>query len=443
MNFSGLAHPPLFVRVFLVMLICVGVVQLMNVALLVAVQPPSARVSSVADIADAIERGDESHGAFLIERRLNIDPLPWNPRADRVALTLATALGVPFSDVKVRFPPEPFRRATVYSREGVPEARAPSSRAAAREGLVIGEFIAQVRQPDGSWLEVRSDYAFEPWRWFVLLWLILSAAAVAPFAWALAQRLTKPIGVFAEAAERLGRDPRAAPIPVDGPPEIADAASAFNQMQARLNRYVDDRATVVGAVAHDLRTPLMRLNLRLEDAPDPLRRACEQDIRDMQAMLSATLSYVHDTNTALARRPLDLRSLAETVIDQMSDRGEAVSLVPGAPLVMDGNSAGLKALIENLVGNAVKYAGGAEVTIDRDAGHARIIVRDSGPGMQNDDIDRAFEPFFRGERSRNPDTGGLGLGLASVRAVARAHGGDVTLQNQAQGGLAAEVKIPL
>jgi len=259
----------------------------------------------------------------------------------------------------------------------------------------------------------------------------------------LARRLTKPIGAFAAAAERLGRDPRAAPIAIEGPAEIAEAASAFNRMQARLNRYVDDRAAVVGAVAHDLRTPLMRLELRLEQAPEALRQACESDIRDMEAMVSATLSYVRDTNTLVARRPLDLRSLAETVIDDLSDRGAAVSLAPGAPVVIHGNSAALKAMLSNLVGNAVKYAGGARVTIVEDTEQVRLEVCDEGPGMAIDDLDRAFEPFFRGERSRNRDTGGIGLGLASARATARAHGGDLTLRNRDPRGLAALVTLPL
>lgn len=443
MKLPGVGRAPLFLRVFLLMLICVAVVQLMNFILLIAVQTPTSRIYTVGEIVTAMERGGDPSETFSVSHADELERAPWNPRGERIQLALATALGVPMERVDIRFPTPFLQREKVYSRAGVPAPVAPSSKQAARAGIVIGDFTAALQQPDGTWLTVESGHGFEPWRWYALLWLVLSAAAVAPFAWALARRLTKPIGAFAAAAERLGRDPRAAPIAIEGPAEIAEAASAFNRMQARLNRYVDDRATVVGAVAHDLRTPLMRLALRLEAAPEDLRTSCEGDIRDMEAMVAATLSYVRDTNTLLERRPLDLRSLAETVIDDLSDRGAAVSLVPGEPVVIEGNSAALKAMLSNLVGNAVKYAGGAEVAIAQDPDQIRIEVCDAGPGMPPEDIDRAFEPFFRGERSRNRDTGGLGLGLPSARAAARAHGGDLTLSNREPRGLAALVSLPL
>ncbi|RYY32292.1 MAG: HAMP domain-containing histidine kinase, partial [Sphingomonadales bacterium] len=121
----------------------------------------------------------------------------------------------------------------------------------------------------------------------------------------------------------------------------------------------------------------------------------------------------------------------------------AVSLMPGEPVVIDGNSAALKAMLANLTGNAVKYAGGAQVSIAQDGDQVCIHVEDDGPGMPAEDIDRAFEPFFRGERSRNRDTGGIGLGLASARATARAHGGDLTLSNCAPRGLVATVSLPV
>ncbi|RYE03044.1 MAG: HAMP domain-containing protein [Sphingomonadales bacterium] len=441
MKIWGAPRSPLFLRVFLLMLICVGVVQLMNVALLIAVQSPAARLSTVGEVADALVRGTDHTGMFDVERADNLESFKWNPRAERLGLAIATALRVDPERVQIHFPTPFLQREQVYNRAGIPTPIPPASVDAARTAVVTGDFVAALRNQDGSWTIVRSG-GFEPWRWFVLLWLILSAGAVAPFAWTLARRLTKPIAAFAEAAERLGRDPRTAPIPIEGPAEIADAASAFNRMQSRLNRYVDDRATVVGAVAHDLRTPLMRLGLRLEGAPETLRTSCEGDIRDMEAMVAATLSYVRDTNAALERRPLDLRSLAETVIDDLSDRGAAVSLAPGDPVVIDGNSAALKAMLGNLVGNAVKYAGGAEVSIFEDVDHVRIEVEDEGPGMPPEDLDRVFEPFFRGERSRNRDTGGIGLGLASARAAARAHGGDLTLRNREPSGVAATASLP-
>ncbi|NIJ19832.1 signal transduction histidine kinase [Sphingomonas naasensis] len=438
----GAARSPLFLRIFLLMLVCVAVVQLMNLTLLVAVQTPSAKLYTIGQIAHAMEQGRDPMGDLAVERVAAVRPAGWNPRGERIEAALATALGTSADAVRVSFPPPFLQRERVFQRSAVPRPPAITP-AVARDVIVIGDFSAAWRQPDGRWLRVEPIAGFEPWRWFVLLWLIISAIAVAPFAWALAHRFAKPIRAFAGAAERLGRDPRAPPLELEGPAEIAEAAAAFNTMQARLNRYVDDRTTVISAVAHDLRTPLMRLALRLEAAPDSLRQACEGDIRDMQGLVSTALAYVRETNQKPVRRPLDLRSLTETVVDDLADRGEAVTFAPGDPVVFDGNPAAIKALVTNLITNAVKYAGSADLSLERIDGHAVLEVRDRGPGIPPEDLEHVFEPFFRGERSRNRDTGGVGLGLPSARAVARAHGGDVELANRAGGGLVATVSLPV
>ncbi|MCW3845963.1 ATP-binding protein [Sphingomonas sp. LB-2] len=438
------AESPLFVRIFLLMLVCVGVVQLLNFALLALVQPPTPRAYLVGDIAKVLQEGRDPTGELEFTERVPTDPAILAPRADRLRPALAMVLGVPTSRVEFGFVTPPFpQRAPSYDRSKLPPPIIPGSVSRARGFLVLDDFVASYQRPDGSWVTVRpAGHAFELWRWLALLSLIGTAAAVVPFAWGLAHRLAKPISAFAEAAERLGRDPRAEPLALSGPPELAEAASAFNQMQARLNRYVDDRATMIGAIAHDLRTPLMRLELRMENAPEKIRRACEADIRDMESMLAATLAFVRDTTRPQGRRPLDLRSLAENVTDDMTDLGNDVTLDPGEAIVLDGNPAALKAMISNLVGNAVKYAGSAQLSLAREDGQAVIEVRDSGPGIAPEDVDRVFEPFFRSEPSRNRDTGGIGLGLASVRAVARAHGGDATVENRPEGGLLARATLP-
>jgi two-component system OmpR family sensor kinase len=439
------AGAPLFLRIFMMMLACVAVVQIANVALLLSVDPPPTKVYTVGQIVDTLHRGGDSSGELRVKRVAKVEREAWNPRGERVKLGLAVALDVPPQRIEVAFRAPFLQRRPVYTREGVPAATAPRRRETARDFIVVGEFTASILQPDGGWISVESaSSGFEPWRQSAIFWLLLAVAAVAPFAWALSHRLAKPILAFAQAAERLGRDPRAPPLTLGGPAEISDAAAAFNQMQARLNRYVDDRSTLIAAIAHDLRTPLMRLELRLEGAPDKVRRACQRDIGDMEAMIAATLAFVRDSTEPAGRRPLDLRSLAETVTDDMADCGDPVTLESGEDaIVLEGNSAALKAMLSNLVGNAVKYAGSAEVALHSDGAQAVIEVRDNGPGIAAEDLDRVFEPFFRGERSRNRDTGGIGLGLASVRAVARAHGGDVEVENRPEGGLMARVVLPV
>lgn len=440
---TAASRSPLFLRIFVRMLACVAVVQLLNLGLLFAVQTPNPKLHTVGQIAQTMRNPAAAQEGFAVLRARMIARQPWNPRAERTEVALATALGVRPDRVILRFPVGFLQRPPVYDHAGVPPAPAPASVAAAQDVLVTGGFEAALRLQDGSWRIVKADAGLEPWRWFVAMWLALSALAAAVFAWAMAQRFARPIGAFARAAERLGRDPRAPPIELDGPAEIAEAARAFNDMQARLNRYVDDRATMIAAVAHDLRTPLMRLGLRIEDADPAIRTACECDIREMQAMISTVMAYVRDTSRIGVRRPLDLRSLAETVVDDAADRGAAVSLESGAPVVIEADPIALKSLLANLVGNAVKYAGGAELVLEAREHEAVIAVRDRGPGVPEEDMERVFDPFFRGERSRNRDTGGMGLGLASARATARAHGGDITLHRREGGGLCATVTLPL
>jgi signal transduction histidine kinase len=435
---------PLFLRIFLLMLACVAVVQLLNFALLVAVQPPTPRLFTMGEVAKALEDGRDPSGQLVFTKKRKIDRSILAPRADRARLSLAVSLGLPPERVDFGFTPPPFpQRAATYDRSALTPPPMPRDLASARGFIVLDDFLASYQRPDGEWITIRpATHQFQLWRWLGLLCLTFTAIAVIPFAWVLAHRLAKPIGAFAAAAERLGRDPRAEPLAIEGPHEIADAAAAFNQMQARLNRYVDDRATLIAAIAHDLRTPLMRLELRLEHASADVRRACQNDIHDMEAMIAATLAFVRDSSQAIGRRRLDLRSLAESVTDELSDCGQHVTLAPGEPIVLEGNPAALKSLLSNLLSNAIKYAGSAEVTLRHFDGQAVIEVCDDGPGIPPEDLERVFEPFFRTERSRSRDTGGIGLGLASVRAVARAHGGDVTVENRPEGGLCARVTLP-
>lgn len=437
----GWVRRSLFWRVFLVMLLSVAAVQALNVALVVSITPPTPRIYSVPQVVAALRSGRDASGELLLSRD-DADPEPFDARGNHLAGVIAGQLGVVADRVHVHFGggPPPMVFGPLPRREGPSERRSPD----ARNQIMFGHFTVSVRHYDGSWVSVRgARTGFESWRWRALLWLLAAMLAVAPFAWLLARRLTKPIAAFGAAAERLGRDPRAAPVPLGGPAEIADAAAAFNRMQARLNRYVEDRTTMIAAIAHDLRTPLMRLGLRLEQAPEPLRSRSESDIHDMQAMIQAALAFFRDEHRVGDRRRLDLRSLVESVTDDLVDRGEAVTLHDGDPLVIEGDTVGLKALVANLVGNALKYAGDAEVTLARIDGHAVIEVRDHGPGIDPDDLDHLFEPFFRGERSRNRDTGGIGLGLSSVRGVARAHGGDAGIANHPDGGAIARVTLPI
>ncbi len=434
---------PLFLRIFALMLITVLLVQVLNFAALLLMPPPTPIIFTTTRIAAFARSGVDP--AKLLKTEISTrrpDPTD-SPRDARLGATIATDLGLPRGAVIVEAERSGIPMFAGALRPPMPMGPRPHRNFAALENALFGPFVVSIDLGGGHWRVIRpTSGAMGPWRMRIILWFLVALAVVAPIAWALARRVVKPIGRFTAAVERLGRDPRAEPVTVTGPPEIAEAAQAFNVMQQRLNRYVEDRTTLIAAVAHDLRTPLMRLSLRLEKAPDDIRTASEEDIQEMSQRIGAAMAFVRDMTRHVRRQRLDLRSLAESVTDEFADRGDDVVLQAGPPLATEGDAASLKALIGNLVGNAVKYAGHAETLLYRDRDMVVIEVQDRGPGMKPDDLVRAFEPFFRAEQSRSRDTGGIGLGLASVRAVARAHGGDATLETRPEGGLRARVTLP-
>jgi two-component system OmpR family sensor kinase len=313
------------------------------------------------------------------------------------------------------------------------------------ERVIFAPFRIGVRQPDGQWLVVKPKPSFrlDSWQSHILLTLLLSGIAVAPIAWLFARRLAAPIAAFAEAAERLGRDPRAPPLDITGSPEVAAASDAFNGMQERLRRYVEDRTAMVGAIAHDMRTPLTRLRFRIEAVPDDIRAKLASDIDQMDEMISATLAFVRDTTQGGRREKLELSSLVETILDEAAETGADAVALPSDRLVVTGDPVGLRRLIVNLVDNALKYGQRARGRVFSEDGCAIVEIEDDGTGVPHEELERLFEPFYRGEPSRSRETGGAGLGLAVVRSIARAHGGDVTLHNRAGGGLTARVSLPL
>jgi len=277
----------------------------------------------------------------------------------------------------------------------------------------------------------------------VLLCFALSALILIPIVYLFARRLARPITAFARAAERLGRDPGAPPVEIDGPAEVETAAVAFNEMQDRLRRYVSDRTAMVGAVAHDMRTPLTRLRFRIESTPEPLRTKIIADIDQMDAMISSAMAFVRDSSDPAERRRLELVSLVESVADEMAETGLNVSAEGVGPVVIHGDPIGLRRLVTNLMDNAVKFAGSARARVYAESGAVVVEVDDDGPGVPDHERERVFEPFQRGEPSRSRATGGSGLGLAVVRSVARAHGGEATIENRPEGGLRARVRLPV
>jgi signal transduction histidine kinase len=307
-----------------------------------------------------------------------------------------------------------------------------------------GRFVAAARTSGGQWVVVRpaAQPLFDEWQLRLLLWLAGSTVLIAPAGYLFGRRISAPLVSFADAARRLGADPNLPPVRLDGPAELGMAADAFNDMQLRLRRYVADRTAMFSAISHDLRTPLARTRFKIERAPDSLRISIARDLDQMEAMIASVLSFLRDGAASGARKRLDLRSLLETVVSDAVDAGSSASLDMPEDLLVDGDPDALKRLFANLVSNATTYAGSAHLLARREGNDIVVETQDEGPGVAEAELERVFEPFYRADRARNLDQGGLGLGLAIARSIAREHGGDITLRLR-RPGMSAVVRLPM
>lgn len=439
----------MFTRIFGMLVVSILSVQMFNVVLLLICPPPKEPVYSAAQIEAAMVGGPIAD--HLRVRNVRPDEMrPQNQQLNEVRDRLAAQMRVAPDTLNVEIASPggpPGERKDKGFWDGARLLQIGRSSAAESDLSSLnftGHFKIALLQPDGLWRVVSpADTMFGMWK-SRAIWLLLSTMLLAlPFAYLLARWLAAPIREFGIAAERLGRDPRAPPLEVCGPTEISAAADAFNAMQARLGRYVDDRVAMVGAIAHDLRTPLMRLSFRLDKAPEDIRVKAEADIAEMKHMLAAVLEFVRTMQVDRPRQRQELRSLIISIADDLADVGYDVWVEDGPDVVVDGDTLGLRSLFTNLIENAVKYGGRARIRVRAQGGEAIVHVDDDGPGLPPQELERVFEPFYRHEPSRNRETGGTGLGLATVRSVVLAHGGRATLENRRDAGLRARVALPL
>jgi signal transduction histidine kinase len=258
-----------------------------------------------------------------------------------------------------------------------------------------------------------------------------------------ARRLARPIRDFARAAERLGVDLTAPPIAVRGTMELRNTIQAFNLMQERLRRFLEDRTQMLAAISHDLRAPLARLRLRAEFVEEEeQQRKMFDDLEAMNAMIDSTLAFARDDARQEPRTPVDLGILVGDVCEDVSDTGGPVSYLGPRGIEVTCRPSLINRAIANLVDNAVKYGGSARVRIEREAEKVVIVIDDDGPGIPVVEQEKVFAPFYRLEPARDPAKAGIGLGLCVARTIAREHGGDVTLRNRDGGGLSVRIELP-
>ncbi len=311
--------------------------------------------------------------------------------------------------------------------------------------LAAGFFDVRVRTPDHAALVFRVARLLPqmPLPRRLLLNLLLLVVVLVVALYVATRGITRPLSRLARAAEAIGQGGRAPPLREEGARELRHAARAFNTMQDRLHRYLDSRTRVLAAMSHDLKTPLTRLRLQVETLlEDPaLRARFEKELDEMQSMVHGALALFRGLDEQAEREPVDVNALLESLREGFVETGAAVSVSGRALAPYLGRPQALKRCLTNLISNAVKFGKRAEISV-QDGEVLRICVRDDGPGIAPEELERVFEPFYRVESSRNRTTGGTGLGLGIARDVAQAHGGTVLLRNRPQGGLEAELSLP-
>jgi two-component system OmpR family sensor kinase len=422
-------------------------VQLISVALVLTLPPPRPFFVGMSELSDVLAGVTPEPG-----RRRRVDPesftvraTPDAPRAEpgmvevkSLTSELADRLQRPSTDIRLYFRPD--RGSWLPYRPLGPE------RVMRRHGdaLFTDAVLAAVATGDG-WRVVRTPDRplVSDWQWRWILWFGSSLVLVSTLAWVFARRLSRPIRNFAQAADRIGRETDAPPVPLEGPAELQVAAHALNGMQARIAAYVRERTAMVAAIAHDLRTPLARIAFRIEGAPDAVREPVHADIREMTAMIATTLEYAKGVSTQAGRADVDLGALLDDLASAAQDMGRRVDLATSGPVVVRGDAGALRRLFQNLLDNAFVFGGEASVRATAEGGAGVVQVMDRGPGLPDDMLERVFEPFRRNDPSRNRTTGGVGLGLTIARSLAHDHGGTLELANRPGGGLVATVSLPV
>lgn len=306
-------------------------------------------------------------------------------------------------------------------------------------------FTVLARLEDGTWgrFALEEPRRFPRWPRRVVQNLMVMLVVVAILSFVVVRWVTRPLKGLAEAAEELGRNIDRPLLPETGPQEVRRAARAFNTMQERLVRYVRTRTSILAAMSHDLKTPITRLRLRAELLEDTaLRDKFLRDLDEMQRMVGTTLDYMRGLDDREPVSAIDVGALIEALHADAEELGHAVSVKGKVAAPFPGKPLGLRRVLQNLLDNALHYAREVEIEVEDRQDALVVAVRDRGPGIPEDLLEKVFEPFHRVETSRNSGTGGTGLGLSIARNLAQAMGGDVTLANRRGGGLEATMVLP-
>ena len=399
--------------------------------------PPPARVTLAE--AEAAVTGDAETGW----RRRVVAAPPFKAAHEGQALVAQAGLAV-LLDAEVRVRPLNPERAPAggpSAPSGPPSERLKAllTSMALSPGMSFAPFEAAARQADGRWVVATPPSPWlTPQRLRMALAFLIAAAVLMPLALWGAGRLTAP---FQRLAEATRGDRRAAAF-VGGPREAQEAARALDAMRDRLGEALKERTAIMAAVAHDLRTPLTGLRLRVEGLAATPREAAAADIARMERLIAQLLTYVRGEDAPWTIEPVDLADLAREMATRQVAMGRDVRLAADGEYLVNGDRDQLDRALSNLIDNAVLYGDRAEVAVMSEEGAVVCIIDDSGPGLPPDQLEAVFSPFHRLEASRSRATGGAGLGLAISRSIIERSGGGVVLGDRPEGGLRATVRLP-
>jgi signal transduction histidine kinase len=317
------------------------------------------------------------------------------------------------------------------------------SRAASKLGK-SGRFTVSIQFDDGQWLNFVTPVTPDPpvlTRESMPLYGGAAIAVILLSLWTIRQ-LTAPYGAFERAVSALGDDLNRPPLPETGSGEVKAAVKAVNAMQAKLQDYVAEREHLAAALAHDLRTPITRLRLRFELLKKHSDTASLlADLAEIEKIIQSVVDFASHEVKKEPDAKIDLVSLVEVVCDDFPDVSLDQAAMP-ARLICSGRPIALKRCLTNLIDNAVKYGRKASVSIEEKAEAVNVVIEDEGRGLEPGDVERVFKPFERLERSRNRETGGIGLGLAIARGIARAHFGEIHMYRREEAGMRVVLSLP-
>ncbi|MDR0565274.1 MAG: HAMP domain-containing protein [Azoarcus sp.] len=278
--------------------------------------------------------------------------------------------------------------------------------------------------------------------WWLSAFLLL-IVGIGTLTWIGVRIATRPLLNLSAAAHALGEAPERPPLKPTGPIEVVRAVDAFNQMQQRIIAYIHERTRTLAAISHDLQTPITRLRLRAEMIEDEtLQSRIQSDLDTMQHLIREGLDYARSMEISAPPQPIELNGLLAALCGDATDMGWDVSITGQASAPFIGHPVALRRALWNLIENGIKFGQSVEIAISDLPDATQILIRDHGPGLPAEEMERVFEPFYRTESSRSRETGGTGLGLAITRNLLHIQHGTIRLGNHAEGGLIATVILP-